>query len=150
MSDRAVDSCILAKWIIAEGDSPQALEIFRDTVQAGGKNVVLDLALIEVTNLIWKRFHHGLASAAETDAMFSDLRALPCSVEPAASYLERSLEIARAYRRSVYDALFVAYSEGLGLDGITSDEPLYQAVRADFPNIRLLRNSNAQDGSGKP
>lgn len=150
MSDRAFDSCILARWVIAEDDSPQALEIFRDTAQAGGKIVVLDLALIEVTNVIWKRFHRGLASAAETESMFSDLRALPCSVEPAASYLERSLEVARAYRRSVYDALFVALSEGPGLDGITSDEPLYQAVRADFPNIRLLRDWNAQDEGGNP
>ena len=36
------------------------------------------------------------------------------------------------YHRSVYDALFVALTQDLGLPGITADEPLYNAVHVDF------------------
>ncbi len=145
MSDLAVDSCVAAKWIIAEADSVQALQVFDDTVRAGGKLVVLDLALVEITNVIWKRFHRGLASAVETETMFSDLLGLPCTVVPAARYLARSLQIARSHGRSVYDALFVALSEDLGFPGVTSDVPLYRAVCPDFPNIRLLRDWTTED-----
>jgi predicted nucleic acid-binding protein len=146
MSDLVADSCIAAKWIIAEADSPQALQAFQDTINAGGKLILLDLALVEVTNVIWKRFHRGLATAAEVETMFSDLLGLPCSIEPAAPRLKRALEIARIYHRSVYDALYVALSEELGLFGVTSDEPLFQAVHADFSNIRLLRDWIAGQG----
>jgi len=38
------------------------------------------------------------------------------------------------------DALFVALTQDLGLPGVTSDEPLYRAVHADFPQIVLLRD----------
>ena len=145
MSDLAVDSCVAAKWVIAEADSPQALQVFHDTVRTGGTFVLLDLALVEITNVIWKRFHRGLASAAETETMFSDLLGLPCTFVPAARYLAGALQIARSYRRSVYDALFVALTEDLGLPGITSDEPLYRAVCSDFPNVRLLRDWKAED-----
>jgi predicted nucleic acid-binding protein len=41
---------------------------------------------------------------------------------------------------SIYDALFVALVQDLQLSGVTGDEPLWQAVRADFPNVMLLRD----------
>ena len=37
-------------------------------------------------------------------------------------------------------ALFVALAQELSCAGITADEPLYTAVRADFPLIMLLRD----------
>jgi predicted nucleic acid-binding protein len=36
--------------------------------------------------------------------------------------------------------LFVALSQDLGLQAVTADEPLYNAIHADFPQIILLRN----------
>ena len=51
-----------------------------------------------------------------------------------------SLEISAKYHLAVCDALFVALAQELGLTGVTADEPLYLAVRADFPQIILLRN----------
>jgi predicted nucleic acid-binding protein len=50
------------------------------------------------------------------------------------------LEIAAKSRRAVYDALFVALANDLGLAGVTADEPLYHAVHADYPQIVLLRD----------
>jgi hypothetical protein len=48
----------------------------------------------------------------------------------------------KAFRRAspFSDALFVALAQDLGLRGVTADEPLYNAVHADFPQIILLRN----------
>jgi predicted nucleic acid-binding protein len=102
--------------------------------------VALDLALAEVTNSIWKRHHRGLASLDEARDMLRDYLAIPVRVERAVPLLGPALEIAAKYHRSVYDALFVALARHLGLKGVTSDEPLYNAVHADFPEIVLLRN----------
>jgi predicted DNA-binding antitoxin AbrB/MazE fold protein len=54
--------------------------------------------------------------------------------------LRRATHIATHYGRSVYDALFVALTEDIQVFGVTADEPLYNAVRHDFPNVRLLRD----------
>ena len=42
------------------------------------------------------------------------------------------------YDRSIYDALFVALAADLKLPGVTTDEPLYRAVSADFPQVVLF------------
>ena len=65
---------------------------------------------------------------------------LPVHVESANRLLKPALEIAAKYHRAVYDALFVALGQDLGLQGITADEPLHSAIHADFPQIMLLRN----------
>jgi len=54
--------------------------------------------------------------------------------------LASALEIAIAYDRAVYDALFVALVRQLQLPGVTADEPLYRTVHGDFPQIVLLRD----------
>jgi predicted nucleic acid-binding protein len=51
-----------------------------------------------------------------------------------------ALEIAAKYDRAVYDALFVVLCQDLQLPGVTADEPLYNAIHPDFPQIILLRN----------
>jgi predicted nucleic acid-binding protein len=36
--------------------------------------------------------------------------------------------------------LFVALAHGMGAKGVTADEPLYNVVHTDFPQIVLLRH----------
>ena len=69
-----------------------------------------------------------------------DLLASPVHLEPALSVVKPGFEIAAKYHRSGDDALFVALARRLGLKGVTSDEPLYNAVHTDFPEITLLRS----------
>jgi predicted nucleic acid-binding protein len=40
--------------------------------------------------------------------------------------------------RAVHDALFVALCQDLNLAGVTGDEPLYNVIHPDFPQIVLL------------
>jgi predicted nucleic acid-binding protein len=140
MSDVVVDSCIVAKWLLPEHDSAQADRLLVEVAQRGDRPIVLDLAFIEVANAIWKRLHRGLSTSAEAEQSLDTLLALPLHVEPALPRLRRAGEIAGAYDRSLYDALFVALAGELGVTGITSDEPLHRAVHADFPEILLLRD----------
>lgn len=140
MSDTVVDSSVIAKWILPEADSPQAQRLLSDIAVAGERLIALDLALVEVTNAIWKRHHRGLATLDEARAFLDDLLHCPVHVESAARLLGPALEIAARYDRAVYDAVFVALCQDMALPGITADEPLYHVVHGDFPQIVLLRD----------
>jgi predicted nucleic acid-binding protein len=140
MSDKIVDSSVVAKWVLPEPDSPLADRLITETAASGERLVVLDLAFVEVTNAIWKRNHRGFSTIDQARQSLDDLLACPVHIEPAHRLLRAALEIAAKYQRAVYDALFVALVQDLNTGGVTADEPLYRAVHADFPRIVLLRN----------
>lgn len=140
MSKTVVDSSVAAKWVLPESDSVQALRLVSEVALAGGQLIMLDLAMTEITNAIWKRQHRGLASPAEARQFLDELLRSPVKLEPANRLLRPALEIAARYGRSIYDALFVALAQDLDLPGVTADEPLYHAVHADFRRIVLLRD----------
>ena len=140
MSDVVVDSSVVAKWVVAEPDSAQAQRLVSEVALKGERLIVLDLAFVEVANAIWKLHHRGLARVDEARLFLDKLLRVPVHVETANRLLKPALEIAAKYDRAVYDALFVALCQDLGLQGVTADEPLYNATHTDFPQIILLRN----------
>ncbi len=140
MSDTVVDSSVAAKWILPEPDSPQADRLITEVAQKGERLIVLDLAFVEIANAIWKRYHRGLATLDESRQFLDKLLRSPVHVVPANRLLKPALEIAAKYDRAIYDALFVALAQDLGLSGVTADEPLCNAIHADFPQIVLLRD----------
>lgn len=140
MPDVVLDSCVVAKWVFIEPDSNRANQLLADVTGKGGRLIALDLALPEVVNAIWKRYHRGIMTLDEARRGIDGLLASPIHFEPAGSVLKPAFEIAAKYHRAAYDALFVALSRHLGLQGVTADEPLYNAVHADFPEIILLRD----------
>jgi predicted nucleic acid-binding protein len=140
MSDVVVDSSVVAKWIIAEPDSTQAQRLIAEVALKGERLVVLDLAFVEVANAIWKLHHRGLATVDEARLFIDKLLRVPVHVEPANRLLKPALEIAAKYHGAIYDALFVALCQDLGLQGVTADEPLYKVIHTSCPQIILLRN----------
>jgi predicted nucleic acid-binding protein len=140
MSDTAVDSSVVAKWVLPEPDSGQAQRLIAEIALQGERLIILDLALAEAANAIWKRFHRGVATLVEARQFLDELLRCPVQIEPASRLLKPALEIAAKYDRSIYDALFVALVQDLALPGVTADEPLYRAVHTDFPQLVLLRD----------
>ncbi|SRR6266852_6077122 len=140
MSDTVIDSSVVTKCVLPEPDSAKAEQLFADIASNGAQPILLDLAYVEVTNAIWKRVHRRIATIEEARQALDDLMQMPVRIEAANRLLKAALEIAAKYDCAVYDALFVALCNDLGLPGVTADEPLFNAVHVDFPNIVLLRN----------
>ncbi|HEY1378244.1 MAG TPA: type II toxin-antitoxin system VapC family toxin [Gemmataceae bacterium] len=140
MLDLALDSCVMVKWVVPESDSALADQVVTDAARDGRRLIALDLGLIEVGNGLWKQFHRGLLSAAEVTRLYGLVVGRPLHVEPAHPRIPAALDLAARYDRSVYDSLFVALTIELGVEGVTSDEPLWRAIHADHPHIHLLRN----------
>src|SRR5947207_9040977 len=108
MADIVVDSSVMAKWVLPEADSPQAQSLITEAARTRDRLIVLDLAYPEITNAIWKQHYRGLVTLDEARLLLDKLLACPVHVEPAHRLLRPGLEIAAKYRRSAYDALFVA------------------------------------------
>ncbi len=140
MSDIVVDSSVVAKWILPEADSAHALHLTTDVPAAGGRLFVLDLIFPEVGNAIWKKHRQKLITLAEARRAMVALKSIPFHMEPAARLLDQAFEIAVKYDRAVYDALFVALAQDIGVKGVTADEPLFNTTHVDFPQIVLLRD----------
>jgi predicted nucleic acid-binding protein len=101
MSDVVADSCVVAKWVLTEADTAKALQVIADVTAAGGCLLVLDLALPEVTNTIWKQHHRGLLALGEARARLDTLLALSLQTEPARALLKSALEIGARFHRSI-------------------------------------------------
>ena len=140
MSDVVVDSCVIAKWVLPETDSAQAMRLLTSVVGGNERLFALDIALIEAMNAVWGRHHRRLISTEDAHGFVSDLLDTPVHFQLADRLLKAAFEIAVKYNRAIYDALFVALAQDLRLPGVTADEPLWQAVHADFPNIILLQD----------
>jgi predicted nucleic acid-binding protein len=140
MPDLVIDSSVAVKWVLPEADSDRARRLREDVARSGGRLVTLDLTYVEVANAVWKRFHRKLQSDAESRAAIDIFSRLDLHVEPVYRVLQAGFDIALRYDRAVYDACFVALVAEAGADGITADEPLYNAVHAHFPGLKLLRD----------
>ena len=142
INDRVVDSSVVAKWVLAKPDSAQALRVITDSVPArrDGHLYVLDLAMVEVTNVIWTRFHRRLLTLAEAQQALILPQRADAKVVPCLPLLTPAFAIAAQFDKAVYDALFVAAARDLGIGGVTADEPLVRAVGAGYPEIQLLQN----------
>jgi predicted nucleic acid-binding protein len=139
MAGVVVDSCVVAKWVLAEPDQDQAEKLI-DGESSGTELLVLDLAFTEVASAVWKRHRLGQMNECDASAALKDLFRCPVTVEQSIPLVNSALEIAMKYGRSVYDALFVALVAKTGFAGVTADVPLFNAVRVDFPAIVLLRD----------
>ncbi len=88
MSDAVVDSSVVAKWILPEADSAQAQRLITEVALKGERLFILDFALVEVANAIWKRHHRGLATLAEARQFRDELLRCPVQVESAVRLLK--------------------------------------------------------------
>ena len=52
MSDCAVDSSVMAKWVFPEVDSAQAVRVITDTLGRGDNLIVLEMVMAEAANAI--------------------------------------------------------------------------------------------------
>jgi predicted nucleic acid-binding protein len=140
MADWGIDTSVVAKWLLPEPDTALAERAGMDIQAAGDRLWIIDLARVETANAIRTRFHRGKIDAPTATRLFGEMQFLAVNDESHVPYLPAAFDLALRYGVAVYDALFVAFCHTRGINGLTADEPLWRAVRADFPHIHLLRH----------
>ena len=137
-SDVVLDSLRLAKWVLPEVESDRLLRLAAEVSASGHRLIVLELALIEVTNAIWKRVHRREITPDEGRRFVDELATLPVVLAESKPLLRSAYELAVSHHIAIYDALFVALTIDLNIVGITTDEPLVTAVKSDYPHVHLF------------
>ena len=138
MSQLVVDSCVVVKWLVVEADSEVANRLIDESLAAGTELLAPESICLEVGNVLWTRFHRGLATAAEARQSLDEFRSLPIILIACGPLLNDAMRLALDHDRSFYDCLFLALSLREDCPFVTADVRLVNAVGSVFPNLRLL------------
>lgn len=134
-----VDASVALKWFLNE---PLA-EASAGLLALPDRLIAPELLLSEVTHALLKRYRRGELENDEIESAVSRLPEL-VSIVSAASLNLNALEIAKAYDRSAYDALYVALALKQECRLVTADERLYNALVGAYPtSLMLLGNPSA-------
>ena len=143
MAEIVVDASVSVKWINrAEVDADKAVQIW-EAYEQGRLSFVLPVFWdYEVVNVINRTVNRGALSEEEGKEAVTLLLAVRAEKVPLPSGQE-SYDLARRYRRSVYDSFYLSLAEARGCLFYTADERLYNAVKDDLPFVRWLRYYSA-------
>jgi predicted nucleic acid-binding protein len=131
----ALDSNILAAMFFKEDASQRALDAVTKP-----DLVTLDLALIEVGNVAWKRV---TLFGNDKDLTFNALQKCQTFISEACDIVRAQDMMAKAYDISIittasfYDSLFLALAEREQIPLMTLDKKLYNKTNSSF-NVQLI------------
>ncbi len=136
MKTTVLDASVAAKWFLPSPAEPlrkQALTLL-DSYRAGQlRFVVPDLFWSELANVFWKAFRQGRWEQSDAENALRLARERKFPTLPAIDLLDRALQIAMAFDRTVYDSLYIAAALATSSELVTADEHLANAVAATLP-----------------
>jgi predicted nucleic acid-binding protein len=131
-----VDASVAVKWILPVENEALVLEAVRllDLHTLGKTELIIpDLFWVECGNVLWKAVLRGRCSKLVAESGLATLKAYNLITIATVGLIERAFAIATAFNRSVYDSLYVALAVEQGLELITADEKLVNALAPRFP-----------------
>ena len=127
-----LDNSVTMRWFFGDG-TPRDLAYASRTLDAMKANeaVVPGLWSLEVANVLARAEATGLVSEARSETFLGMLQQLDISVDSATSAqaLAATLQLARRYKISAYDAAYLELALRTGLALATLDEKLLKAAR---------------------
>lgn len=138
MNRIVIDASVAAKWQLSdERDARNAVRMLDDYADGTLDFVAPRFFLFEVANVLNKAVSIGrLTEAAGCEAL-DMVQNLEISLVEFPSAAE-AYQLARRYRRSVYDSLYLASAERLDLELWTGDRKLYNGVRDQLSFVRWI------------
>ena len=126
MTSLVVDASVAAKWFIDEAHFEAAGRLRNPQYRI----LAPDFMLLETDNVFCKRVRRGEFSLGEAQGARLRMRAMPVEFYGTSSLLDRAFEIAVETRTSVYDFLYAALAEALGVRMVTADRRFFERISA--------------------
>lgn len=125
-----IDASVIAKLIMREENYVEAAK----EVEADGET--LDLAILEVANVILKYYKREMLSAQEARERFEELKELSETliIIDFKKFLEQAFETAMATNLTIYDSLYIVSSNKL----VTSDVKQAEIAKQHGRNVILI------------
>jgi predicted nucleic acid-binding protein len=135
-----LDSSIAVKWVIAEADTPKAVQL-RDAMRNGLRELIApDVFPIEVAHAIAKAERQGRIGVGDGVPFVGDVLTTLPILHAALPLLPRAFVIASTARIGVYDCLYVALAERNSATPLRR-RPSDSALQASFPFIISLASA---------
>lgn len=133
-----VDASVAAKWLFREVHSEQAAGL----LEGDDDLLAVDLLYSEVGNVTWKKLARGDIEPDQAQQALTGLRALSLLTFPVGELLQESLGLAVEFKRSFYDATYLALAIRESAPLITADLRFYNALRDTrlAPNVRWIES----------
>ena len=114
---------------------PDGFDDFLRSVERGTNTAIApDLLVAEAANVVNSKHILGELSEDESDRLLADILSVPIRLFPHRPILQRAFDLAREYRLTVYDTLYLALAENHGAVIFTADRKLLKAAA----NLRLI------------
>jgi predicted nucleic acid-binding protein len=146
-------SVVLAFYLPAEPLKAQALNLLAEYATGRVKFATTTLTMYEILNVL-SRCVRGVKSGQSMQfdqalAVHAAITNLAIEEYPVGPLAERILDLTVRHARSAYDAAYVALAEHLGVELVTADERLFNALVELQPAVRFLGQLDPGDhGSG--
>jgi len=142
MSEVVVDVSVVFKWFAPEDDSPAARALQDKMVDGGWTLLAPDLLLAEIANILWKKRDE----IPEDEALDTLRDVISSGIEfvTMGRLVSSAYEIGCRFGRTAYDSLYIALALEHNCDFVTADERLFNAISAQEPRVKLLRDYVAQ------
>ncbi len=136
---RCVDASLVVAWLVPSQRSASVESAWLAYAKGEDDFVAPPLLPAETISAIRRLTSRGILSQEEADGLVTDFLALAIPTPAPAGLYKRAYALAAKYHRStVYDTCYLALAEFLSCDFLTLDRRLYDRVKADFPEIRLV------------
>lgn len=121
-----IDASVAVKWYLAEVHQTEAIIV----LDSDEILFAPDLLLSEVGNIIWKKVRLKELSKKEGLGVITSFARVSERVQiiPSGSLLEPAFEIATAYDRTVYDAMYVGLAVAHSCQLVTADRRLFNSL----------------------
>ena len=136
MSTWVLDASVAAKWMLPPVDEElvdSAVELLDEYVRGDVELVVPDIFWAECGSILWKAVRGQRCSKGDAEMALDRVLAYGFTTVSSAGLIVRALRVALQSGRTVYDCLYLALAEAYGIQLVTADQRLVNAVGNDFP-----------------
>jgi predicted nucleic acid-binding protein len=144
MPDLVIDASVAVKWVSPdEVAADRAARMLADYQRGTVSFLAPSLWGYEVASGVNKAVARGDLVEAEGREVIEAILSLDMSLEPLPPP-KRAYTLARKYRRSVYDSLYLDLAERRRCEFWTGDRKLYNAVKTQLPFVRWIGDYGKQ------
>jgi predicted nucleic acid-binding protein len=126
-----IDTSVDIKTYVQEQDSGKAVRLRNEYHQGVHELIAPDLFPTEMCNVLMILERSGKMKPGEADLFFAQF----LNEIPPLSLLPRALELAKQFRQTVYDCVYVALAEHEACELVTADHKLVKAVQSALPFV---------------
>ena len=139
MALRCVDASVVVAWLVPSQRSMPVEDVWLAYAQGEDEYVAPPLLPAETLSAIRRLTSRGILSQEEASGLVTDFLALAIPLHAPAGLYSRAYVLATKYHSStVYDTCYLALAELLSCELLTLDQRLYNAVKEDYPAVRLV------------